>query len=84
MTLNIGFVLFDRLTQLDLTGPLQVLSRLDEARCLLVAGGLEPVKTDTVLEILPTTTFAECPELDVLCVPGGQGVADAIGDTEMV
>lgn len=84
MTVHIGFVLFDRLTQLDLTGPLQVLTRLEDSRCHLVAGGLEPVKTDTVLEILPTTTFSECPKLDIICVPGGHGVADAIADKELI
>lgn len=84
MALEIGFVLFDRLTQLDLTGPLQVLSRLEDARCHLVASRMEPVRTDTVLEINPTITFSECPKLDILCVPGGRGVAAAIGDAEIV
>lgn len=84
MSLHIGFVLFDRLTQLDLTGPLQVLSRLEGAKCHLVAGRLEPVKTDTVLEILPTTTFSECPKLDILVVPGGQGVVTALEDQELL
>ncbi len=84
MALNIGFVLFDRLTQLDLTGPLQVLSRLEGAKCHLIARSREPVNTDTVLDIVPTTTFSECPQLDILCVPGGRGVAAAIGDADLV
>lgn len=84
MALSIGFVLFPRLTQLDFTGPLQVLSRAPEAVCHLVADTLAPVPTDTVLQIMPTTTFADCPPIDVLVVPGGFGVADAIRERTVV
>jgi cyclohexyl-isocyanide hydratase len=84
MSLSIGFVLFPKLTQLDFTGPLQVLSRAPEAVCYLVADSLDPVGTDTVLAIPPTTTFAECPPIDVLVVPGGFGVADAIRERSAV
>jgi cyclohexyl-isocyanide hydratase len=84
MPLSIGFVLFPRLTQLDLTGPLQVLSRAPEATCHLVAASMDQVPTDNVLSIPPTTTFADCPPLDLICVPGGTGVADAIRDRAAV
>ena len=35
---------------------------------------MEPVTSATGLTLTPTTTFADCPQLDVLCVPGGSGV----------
>ncbi len=82
--MNIGFVLFPQLTQLDLTGPLQVFSRLPDAECHLIGKTRSPVVTDTALSIPPTTTFETCPKLDVLVVPGGQGVAEAIGDQELI
>lgn len=44
--LNVGMVLFPRLTQLDLTGPYEVLARLPDARAYLVAASLEPVHGD--------------------------------------
>lgn len=81
---QIGFVLFDHLTQLDFTGPLQVLSRLPGAQIHLLAKTLEPVTTDGVLTIPPTLRFADCPQLDLICVPGGFGVDDAMQDAELV
>ena len=44
--LAVGFVLFPNLTQLDLTGPLQVLHRLPGATVHIAAKTLEPVPSD--------------------------------------
>jgi cyclohexyl-isocyanide hydratase len=82
--LNIVFVLYPNLTQLDFTGPLQVLSRLPDVSVHLAATTLEPVSTDAVLTIPPTTTFADCPPADLLCIPGGFGVDDAINDAALM
>jgi cyclohexyl-isocyanide hydratase len=80
-TFELGFVLFPHLTQLDLTGPLQVLSRLPQSRTHIAARSLDPVPSDCGLGLVATTTFAECPALDLICVPGGGvGVAEAIAD----
>ena len=83
-TLTIGFVLFDDLTQLDFTGPLQVLSRLPGANVHLVGKTLDPVRTDCGPFILPDTTLADCPDLDLICIPGGFGVDAAMEDREIV
>jgi cyclohexyl-isocyanide hydratase len=80
--LHIGFLLFPRVTQLDLTGPAQVLGRVPDAQVHLVWKTLEPVVTDVGFHIVPTITFDDCPPLTVLCVPGGFGVADQLGDGE--
>lgn len=77
--LTIGFLLFPNLTQLDLTGPLQVLHRLPGARTELVARTRAPVAADCV-SLVPTCSFDECPPLDLICIPGGFGVDDAIQD----
>ena len=82
--LNIGFLLFPRLTQLDLTGPYEVFSRLPGARVRLVWKTLEPVRADTGIGMLPDTTLAECPPLDLVCVPGGPGVAALMEDAEIL
>ena len=81
-TIQIGFVIFPRVTQLDFTGPLQVLSRVPGAKTHLVAKRIEPIASDTVLTITPTTTFADCPQLDVICVPGGIGTDALLNDEE--
>lgn len=77
---HVAFLLFPNVTQLDLTGPAQVLSRLGNVRIDLVAKAREPVATDAGFALLPTATFAEVPRADILCVPGGFGIADAIDD----
>ena len=79
---KIGFVLFPQVTQLDFTGPLQLLGRVPDADIHIVAKRTDPIPTDSVLRLLPTGSFATCPDLDVLCVPGGFGVVDAMRDAE--
>jgi len=81
-TRHIGFLLFPHVTQLDLTGPAQILSRLPGARVHLVWKTREPVMTDAGFSINPTTTFGECPQLEVLCVPGGFGIGPLFGDED--
>jgi cyclohexyl-isocyanide hydratase len=80
--LQIGLLLFPKVTQLDFTGPLQVLSRLPGAKIHLIWKRIEPVPSDSVLVLTPTMTFADCPQLDVICVPGGAGTDDLINDEE--
>lgn len=77
--MNIGHLLFPGITQLDLTAPLQVLSRMPDTTNHIVSRSLDPVPTDCV-SLLPTVTFADCPPLDVLIVPGGAGVLGAVAD----
>src|SRR5258708_18600626 len=42
------------------------------------------VPSDTALVLTPTITFADCPQLDVICVPGGVGTDDMVNDEEML
>ena len=80
--INIGFLLFPNLTQLDLTAPAQVLSRIPNAKIHLAWKDISPVQTDVGFSINPTTTFSQCPQLDVLCVPGGFGIGEQMIDGE--
>ncbi|MCU4179472.1 DJ-1/PfpI family protein [Bosea sp. BH3] len=81
---KIGLLVFPRITQLDMTGPLQVFSSMADTEVFLVWKSLEPVPSDTVLTIAPTVTFADCPQLDVICVPGGYGTDDLMADDEVL
>jgi cyclohexyl-isocyanide hydratase len=76
----IGLLLFPKLTQLDMTGPYEVLARTPNTKVLLVAHSMAPVKTDRGMEIVPTATFADCPQLDLVMVPGGPGQQDLMED----
>ena len=76
----IGMVIFSRLTQLDMTGPYEVLARLPNTKVHLVAHTLDPVTTDRGMQIVPTVTYADCPPLDIVMVPGGPGQQDLMED----
>ncbi len=82
--LQIGRVLFPKVTQLDFTGPLQVFASVPGAKVHLIWKRIEPVPSDSVLTLTPTVTFADCPQLDVICVPGGVGTDDMVNDEEML
>lgn len=82
--MRISMLLFDGFTQLDLTGPYEVLARMPDAEIALVAKSLDPVTSDTKLKIVPTHTFADAPPCDVLFVPGGPGVNEAMLDDEVL
>jgi cyclohexyl-isocyanide hydratase len=85
MSLQIGLLIFPRVTQLDFTGPLQVFSGVPGANVHLIWKRIEPVTAgDSILVLTPTITFAACPQLDVICVPGGGGSDDLLNDEEVL
>ena len=77
---RIGLLAFPAMTQLDLTGPLQVFAGLPGAVTHVLWKTLDPIATHGGLTLLPDTTFADCPPLDVICVPGGTGVMAMMED----
>src|SRR5262249_39417952 len=83
---NVGFVIFPELTQLDFTGPQQVLARLPQTAMHIIAKSAAPVPSDSSLSLVPTHTFENCPQLNLICVPGGgsTGVVRAMGDRETI
>jgi len=82
MPRHIGMLIFPRLTQLDMTGPYEVLARLPNSAVDLVARTRDPVTTDRGMQIVPTVTYADCPPLDVIMVPGGPGQQELMEDEE--
>jgi len=82
MSLDIGFLVFPKVQQLDLTGPYEVLASLPGASMHLIGKTLDPVMSSTRLVLLPTVTMAACPQLDILCVPGGAGINQLLEDEE--
>src|SRR5580693_4438071 len=80
MTIHIGMLLFPQLTQLDLTGPFEVLVRVPGARVHLVWKTRDPVTADSGIGLVPNATLADCPPLDVVFVPGGGGTNALLDD----
>jgi len=69
---EIAMLVYPGMTALDLVGPQQVFGYTMGARVHLVWKTKLPVVTDTGLSIVPTKTFAECPDpVDIIFVPGG-------------
>ncbi|BAZ70392.1 MAG: DJ-1/PfpI family protein [Pelatocladus maniniholoensis HA4357-MV3] len=82
---TIGLVIYPDMFQLDITAPHQVFSLMPNTSVLLLWKSLEPVVSNGGLTILPNTTFDECPQLDVLCVPGGSfGAVQIMEDIEVL
>jgi len=92
---RLGLVLFDEVEVLDFCGPYEVFSatRLDEARrrqepspfeVVLVAEVDRPVVASGGMRILPEATFATCPALDLLVVPGGWGTRREMGNEALL
>lgn len=81
---TIVFLLFPGITQLDFTAPAQALCRTPGAQLVGAAASRDPIATDSGFAILPTDDFASCPQADILCIPGGHGVVEALGDTATI
>jgi cyclohexyl-isocyanide hydratase len=77
---RIGMLLFPNVTLLDLIGPHQVFSAFPDAHVELVAADAGAVRSDSGVEILPSMTFAQADDFEVLFVPGGYGVNAAMED----
>lgn len=82
MTLHIGLLVFPKVQQLDLTGPYEVFATMPGVTVHLVWKSLEPLQSSTGLTLVPTRTFADCPDLDVICIPGGVGIDALLEDAE--
>jgi cyclohexyl-isocyanide hydratase len=77
---TIGILAFPKVTQLDLTGPYEVFSRLPGGTVELVWKTTEPVLSDTGFAITPTRAMADAPQYDVIVVPGGPGQQGLMDD----
>jgi len=79
---NVVFALFPRITQLDFTGPYEVLTRLPGARCVLASVEGGELEVDSVMRFSGLRRLDSIDECDLLCVPGGFGTVAAVEDQE--
>lgn len=79
---RIGLLLFPEITQLDMTGPYEVFTKFPNVEVHLVAKTMDPVVANGGMQILPTVTLEACPQLDIVCVPGGGGMNPLLNDKE--
>jgi cyclohexyl-isocyanide hydratase len=81
--MHVVMLLYPNLTQLDLTGPYEVLARFKELTLHLVWKDLDPVR-GSGLQIVPTCSFDTCPQADILFVPGGPGQGALMEDVQVL
>jgi len=77
--LHIGFLIYPGVIQLDVMAAYQVLCFPSNTETHLIGKTSEPIISNEGLTIVPTTTLENCPQLDVICVPGG-----GIGQVEVM
>lgn len=80
MSITIGLLIFPDITQLDMTGPHEVFTKIPGAKVMTIWKDLEPITAGGGLRILPDVTYDTCPPLDVICVPGGAGMNPLLND----
>lgn len=83
-TLAVGILVFPKVQQLDLTGPYEVFASIPGADVRLIWKDLAPIVSATGLVLIPDTEMGRCPQLDVLCVPGGVGVNALMEDATVL
>ncbi len=80
----IGLVIYPGMTALDIVGPQQVFAGLPGIKIHRIWKNLDAIATDDGMKILPDTTFANCPTLDLICVGGGMGQPAVVNDDEVI
>jgi cyclohexyl-isocyanide hydratase len=81
--LQIGSLIFDRLDQIDLTGPFEVFSRIPNSTYRIYGKNTAALRDLRGLRMMADATLREAPQLDLLHIPGGFG-QEAIMDDEDV
>jgi putative intracellular protease/amidase len=71
--LSVGCLIFERMDQVDFTGPFEVLSRVPDTTIQIIAKEVASVRDVQGLRLTPDLSLAEAGVFDVLLVPGGYG-----------
>lgn len=87
--MNFGFLLFPNFEELDLIGPWEMIGMWSKffhgpEKCLTIAEKEEPVICAKGLSINCDVTFQECPSLDYLLIPGGQGTRYEVNNETLI
>ena len=84
-----GFLIFPGLEELDLVGPWEMVSLWSKfaqgpEKCLMIAEKSEPVICAKGMSLNPHVTFDDCPSLDYLLVPGGEGTRQEVENPTLI
>lgn len=79
---TVVFALYPRVTQLDFTGPYEVLMRVPGARCVLASVPGGTLEADGGLTFAAVRRLRDIESCSLLCVPGGLGTIQALEDRQ--
>jgi cyclohexyl-isocyanide hydratase len=82
--LSVGCLIFERMDQIDFTGPFEVLSRMTDTTIQIIGKELSPIRDVQGLRLSPDVSIAEAGLFDVLLVPGGHGQQALMHDEEVL
>ena len=87
--MNFGILVFPGVEELDFIGPWEMLTMWSEhlkgpMHCRIVAQSYEPVTCAKRVSINPHVSFADCPPLDYLLVPGGMGTRTEVDNPVII
>jgi len=96
--LTVGIFIFDGVEVLDFAGPYEVFSRTrlepglasrgtEESAPFLVVTVAQldvPIRAVGGLQVIPDVSFADCPDLDILLIPGGMGTRSLLSDSTVL
>ncbi|WP_114285476.1 DJ-1/PfpI family protein [Candidatus Halocynthiibacter alkanivorans] len=81
---KVGIYLFPHMTMMDAYAPLQFFAMVEEFETFTFAKTSEPLMSDAGALLVPNYGFEDCPDIDVLVVPGGGNTLAQMQDTEVV
>jgi cyclohexyl-isocyanide hydratase len=82
--LSVGCLIFERMAQIDFTGPFEVLSRMPDTMVQIIGKEVTPIRDVQGLRLSPEVRIAEAGVFDVLLVPGGYGQQALMHDVEVL
>ena len=88
---TLGAVLYESFELLDLYGPLEMFGALDpfgaqqkQVQIVTVAEKKGPIASSPGVETLARFDFSDCPELDLILLPGGFGTLAQLGNPALL
>lgn len=86
---RVAVLIFDGVQLLDFTGPIDVFSAANSFcpnafEVVTVATSVETVLTWNNLRVIPQYQLEQCPEIDILVLPGGKGVEQMLTNQSLL
>jgi transcriptional regulator GlxA family with amidase domain len=83
--MQVAYLLYDKFTALDITGPHEVLNSLPDTESIFVAEQAGPVRNESdTLSLVADASIDEVPSPDVVVIPGGFGTRELINHEPLV